>query len=84
MLKLTDSQLIVLSKAAAREDRVAVAPRGMNKATAAKVAASAIENHKKGTTICFAGGDKDSAVYVTETIEEILERCGEIQRADKA
>ena len=37
MPKLTDSQSMVLSKAAAREDGVAVVPRGMNKAAAAKV-----------------------------------------------
>jgi hypothetical protein len=42
MPKLTDSQLMVLSKAAAREDGVAVVPRGMNKAAAAKVGSSLV------------------------------------------
>ncbi len=42
MPKLTDSQLIVLSKAAARDDGAAVAPRGMGKAPAAKVGSSLI------------------------------------------
>ncbi len=42
MPKLTDSQLIVLSKAAARDDGVAVAPLGMNKAAMAKVGSSLI------------------------------------------
>src|SRR5271166_4164686 len=37
MLKLTDSQLIVLSTAAARDDGAAVTPQGMGKAAAAKV-----------------------------------------------
>ena len=42
MLKLTDSQLIVLSKAAARDDGAAVAPQGMGKAAAAKVGSSLV------------------------------------------
>jgi len=42
MPKLTDSQLIVLSKAAARDDGAAVAPQGMGKAPAAKVGSSLI------------------------------------------
>lgn len=37
MVKLTDSQLIVLSKAAAREDGAAVVPLRMNKAAAVKI-----------------------------------------------
>lgn len=40
MTKLTDSQLIVLSAAAARDDGLAVAPAKMNKAGAAKVGSS--------------------------------------------
>ena len=42
MAKLTDNQLIVLSKAAARDDGVAVAPHGMGKAAAAKVGSSLV------------------------------------------
>ena len=42
MPKLTDSQLIVLSKAAARDDGAAVAPQGMGKAAAAKVGSSLV------------------------------------------
>ncbi len=42
MPKLTDSQLIVLSKAAAREDGVAVVPKGMGKAVAARVGSSLV------------------------------------------
>ncbi len=42
MAKLTDSQLIVLSAAAAREDGLAVAPAKMNKAAAAKVGSSLV------------------------------------------
>ena len=37
MAKLTDTQLIVLSKAAAREDGMASISTGLNKAAAAKV-----------------------------------------------
>ncbi len=42
MAKLTDSQLIVLSAAAARDDGLAVAPAKMTKAAAAKVGSSLI------------------------------------------
>ena len=42
MAKLTDTQLIVLSKAAARDDGIAVVPNKMNKAAASKVAASLV------------------------------------------
>ena len=39
MAKLSDTQLIVLSKAAARDDGLARVPEGLNSAAAAKVAA---------------------------------------------
>lgn len=42
MPKLTDTQLIVLSKAVAREDGAAVVPERMNKAAAIKVGASLV------------------------------------------
>jgi len=42
MPKLTNNQLIVLSRAAARDDGVAVAPQGMGKAAAAKVGSSLV------------------------------------------
>jgi Protein of unknown function (DUF3489) len=42
MAKLTDTQLIALSSAAARDDGIAVAPIKMNKAVASKVAASLV------------------------------------------
>ena len=42
MTKLSDSQLIVLSAAAAREDGVAVVPAKMNKAAASKVGSSLV------------------------------------------
>src|SRR4051795_5559245 len=42
MAKLTDTQLIVLSKAAARETGIASIPGGLNKAAAAKVGASLV------------------------------------------
>lgn len=42
MAKLTYNQLILLSKAAARDDGVAVAPHGMGKAAAAKVGSSLV------------------------------------------
>jgi hypothetical protein len=45
MAKLTDTQLIVLSKAAARDDGIATIPEGLNKAAASKVAASLV-SHK--------------------------------------
>jgi hypothetical protein len=40
MAKLSDTQLVVLSKAAARDDGLATIPEGLNKAAAAKVVAS--------------------------------------------
>ena len=40
MARLTDTQLIILSNAAARDDGIAVVPAKMNKAAAAKVGAS--------------------------------------------
>src|ERR1700757_4749255 len=42
MLKLTDSQLIMLSKAAARDDGAGVVPPRLNKAAAAKVGSSLV------------------------------------------
>jgi len=42
MAKLSDTQLIVLSKAAARDDGLARLPEGLNRAAAAKVAASLV------------------------------------------
>jgi hypothetical protein len=42
MAKLTDSQLVVLSKAAAREEGAAVVPPKLNKAAAAKIGSSLI------------------------------------------
>jgi hypothetical protein len=42
MAKLTDTQLVVLSKAAAREDGIGSIPAGLNNAAAAKVAASLV------------------------------------------
>jgi hypothetical protein len=42
MTRLTDTQLMVLSKAVAREDGVGVVPPRMNKAAAAKVGSSLI------------------------------------------
>jgi hypothetical protein len=42
MAKLTDTRLIVLSKAAGRNDGTAIIPEGLNKAAAAKVGASLV------------------------------------------
>ena len=42
MAKLSNTQLIVLSKAAARDDGLATIPEGLNRAAAAKVAASLV------------------------------------------
>src|SRR5271156_4125822 len=42
MAKLSDTQLMVLSNAAAREDCAAVVPPKMNRATAAKVGSSLV------------------------------------------
>jgi hypothetical protein len=42
MAKLTDTQLIVLSAAAARDDGIAVVPAKMNRSAASKVAAGLV------------------------------------------
>src|SRR5208282_5711927 len=42
MAKLTDTQLIVLSAAAARDDGIAIIPAKMNKAAASKVGSSLV------------------------------------------
>ena len=42
MAKLTDNQRVVLSKAAARDDGLAVAPAGLNKASIAKIGSSLV------------------------------------------
>jgi hypothetical protein len=49
MAKLTDTQLIVLSKAAARDDGIAVVPAKMNKAAASKVGARSREAAEAST-----------------------------------
>jgi len=46
MAKLTDTQLIVLSSAAARDDGIAAVPNKMNKAAASKVAASLVARRR--------------------------------------
>jgi len=48
MAKLTDTQLIVLSAAAARDDGVAVVAAKMNRATASKVGASLVTRKLAG------------------------------------
>ena len=48
MAKLTDTQLIILSKAARREDWAAEVPERMNKATAARVGASLVVRRSSG------------------------------------
>ena len=42
MTKLTDTQLIILSKGAQRDDGAAIVPQGMKGAAAARVAARAL------------------------------------------
>ncbi len=64
MSKLTDTQLIVLSKAARRDDGASVVPERVNKAAAAKVAASLVARKlmreiraKPGTPVWREDGD---------------------------
>ncbi len=44
MAKLSDTQLIVLSKAAARDDGLARVPEGLNRAAAAQVASREVDH----------------------------------------
>ena len=55
MPKLSDTQLIVLSKAAGREDGLAIVPEGLNKAAVAKVAASLV-SRKLMREVCSKPG----------------------------
>jgi hypothetical protein len=71
MAKLTDSQLIVLSKAAAREDGAAVVPPKLNKAAAVKIGSRLIGRKlmreirsKAGTPVWRADEDGPSMSLV--------------------
>ena len=71
MAKLTDSQLIVLSKAAAREDGAAVVPPKLNKAAAVKIGSRLIGRKlmreirsKPGTPVWRADEDGPSMSLV--------------------
>ncbi|WP_018409669.1 DUF3489 domain-containing protein [Methylocystis rosea] len=72
MSKLTDSQLIVLSAAAARDDGLAIAPAKMNKAAAAKVRASLVARKlmremkaKPGMPVWRMEGDRPISLVIT-------------------
>ena len=74
MPKLTDSQLIVLSKGAARDDGAAVTPRGMGKAPAAKVGSSLVARKlmreirsKPGMPIWREMDGKNFSLVITRT-----------------
>jgi hypothetical protein len=74
MPKLTDSQLIVLSKAATRDDGAAVTPQGMGKAPAAKVGSSLIARKlmreirsKPGMPIWRETDGKNFSLVITRT-----------------
>jgi hypothetical protein len=64
VIKLTDNQLIVLSKAAAREDGAAVLPLTMNKAAAVKVGSGLIGGRRTASRI-QAGPRCQAAVEAT-------------------
>jgi hypothetical protein len=72
MQKLTDNQLIVLSKAAARDDGVAVAPCGMGNAAAAKVGSSLVarklmreSRSKRGMPVWREAEGKNISLVIT-------------------
>jgi len=72
MSKLTDSQLIVLSAAAARDDGLAVIPAKMNKAAATKVGASLVARKlmremktKPGMPIWRVDGERRISLFIT-------------------
>src|SRR4051795_6059514 len=66
MTKLTDTQLIVLSKAAARDDGVATIPEGLNKAAAAKVGASLVSRRPTADCPFSASDGKSNAAVPAE------------------
>jgi hypothetical protein len=73
MAKLTDTQLVVLSSAAAREDRIGAVPAKMTKATAAKLGASLVsrklmrEVRSKPGMPVWRKGEDDRPVSLTIT-----------------
>ncbi|WP_164479308.1 DUF2924 domain-containing protein [Methylocystis rosea] len=74
MQKLTDNQLIVLSKAAARDDGVAVAPHGMGKAAAAKVGSSLVARKLMRESLSKRGMlDTELTRIAAMNIEELRE-----------
>ncbi|WP_245257413.1 DUF3489 domain-containing protein [Methylocapsa acidiphila] len=79
MPKLTDNQLIALSKAAARDDGVAVAPQGMGKAAAAKLGASLVARKlmreirsKPGMPIWREADGKNFSLVITRAGREAI------------
>jgi hypothetical protein len=66
MAKLTDTQLIVLSAAAARDDGIAIAPAKLNKAAASKVGSSLVARklmrEARSSPACPFGGKTKTIV----------------------
>ncbi|MGJ0531856.1 DUF3489 domain-containing protein [Methylocystis sp.] len=80
MQKLTDNHLIVLSKAAARDDGVAVAPHGMGKAAAAKVGSSLVarklmreSRSKPGMPVWRESEGKNISLVITRAGRDAIE-----------
>jgi hypothetical protein len=84
MAKLTDTQVIVLSKAAGREDGLAPVPDGLNKAAVSKVGASLVsdmpvwreDEEGRGTSLVITRAGRD-AIGVEDGGERRLGRSSD-------
>ena len=91
MLKLTDSQLIMLSKAAARDDGAAVAPQGMAKAAAAKVGSSLVARKlmreiraKPGMPVWREDHGKNVSLVITRAGRDAIAAGGDVTAFDRS
>ena len=91
MPNLTDTQLIVLSNAAARDDGAAVAPSGLNKAAVAKVASSLIarklmrEMRSKPVMAVWRGEDgKSISLIITRAGRDAIGVESKTPKSDRA
>jgi hypothetical protein len=89
MQKLTDNQLIVLSKAAARDDGVAVAPHGMGKAAAVKVGSSLVarklmreSRSKPGMPVWREANGKNISLVITRAGRDAIEVGDDAKHSD--
>jgi hypothetical protein len=91
MPKLTDSQLIVLSKAAGRNDGAAVVPRGMGKAAARKIGSSLVAHKlmreiqsKAGMPIWREDNKKNVSLVITRAGRDAIGIGDDMTASDRS